>query len=282
MRSVDQLKPSAADLLSLEYFEAAPDVMPTEVFAEHHILINLKDKPQRVENWRSEDHRDFIFRKNEIVVTPARIKSGWRWHGRSKCIVITLNPKKLETFTQSEMGVLLTDQQLCDLPQFEDPDITTAALMLLDALRTGGTGSAIMFESLARVFLVKLVQKYGDDRTCEIEFSSSFTANHYKRVLDYVSENFREPIQVEDMARHAGFSEAHFSRLFKSVIGDSPYQFLMRYRVERAEKMMRDRSKSLINVALKCGFADQPHLTRIFKQLRDVTPNAWRKSLGNT
>lgn len=282
MRSTGQLKPSAADLLSLEYFEADPDTMPTEVFAEHHVLINLKDKPQRVENWRGEDHRDFIFRKNEIVVTPAGIKSGWRWHEKSKCIVITLNPKKLETFTQSEMGVLLTDQQLCDLPQFEDSDLTTAALMLLDALRTAGAGSAIMFESLARVFLVKLVQKYGDDRTREIEFSSSFTANHYKRVLDYVSDNFREPIQVEDMARYAGFSEAHFSRLFKSVIGDSPYQFLMRYRVERAEKMMRDRSKPLINVALECGFADQPHLTRIFKQYRNVTPNAWRKSLGIT
>lgn len=278
MRSGDQVRPRAADLLSLEYFEAEPATMPTEAFAQHHILINLKDTPHRVENWRGGDHRDFMFHKNEIVVTPAGLKSGWRWHAQSKCIVVTLNPARLEAFTQSELGLLLTDQQLRDLPQFEDADIASAACMLLEALRLGGVSSDVMFESLARVFLVKLVQKYGQDRTDEIAFSSSFTAAHYKRVLDFVSANFGKPIQIEDLAREAGLSASHFSRLFKSVIGDSPYQFLMRYRVERAEEMMRDPANALISIALACGFADQPHLTRIFKQHRGVTPKAWRRA----
>ena len=278
MRSADQVRPRAANLLSLEYFEADPARMPTETFAQHHILINLKDTPQRVENWRDGKHRDFIFRRNEIVVTPARLKSGWRWHERSKCIVITLDPTKLETFAQSELGILLTDQQLHDLPQFKDVDITSAAIMLLDALRLGGASSDVMFESLARVFLVKLIQKYGDDHTDETLFSSSFTAVHYKRVLNFVAANFEKPIQIEDLAHEAGLSTSHFSRLFKSVIGDSPYQFLMRYRVERAEEMMRDPTNTLIGVALACGFSDQPHLTRIFKQYRGVTPKTWRKA----
>ncbi|MEM7637518.1 MAG: AraC family transcriptional regulator [Pseudomonadota bacterium] len=278
MRSGDQVRPRAADLLSLEYFEADPATMPAEAFAQHHILINLKDAPLRLENWRGNDHRDFTFRKNEIVVTPAGLKSGWRWHTKSKCIVITLDPERLETFTQSELGLLLTDQQLRDLPQFEDADITSAAIMLLEALRLGGASSDVMFESLARVFLVKLVQKYGDDRSDEMAFSSGFTAAHYKRVLDFVAGNFGKPIQIEDLAREAGLSTSHFSRLFKSVIGDSPYQFLMRYRVEQAEEMMLDPANALIEVALACGFSDQPHLTRIFKQHRGVTPKAWRQA----
>jgi|GEM_PF-796446 len=276
MRSGDQVRPRAADLLSLEYFEADPDTMPAEAFAQHHILINLKDEPHRVENWRGDEHRDFLFRKNEIVVTPAGLKSGWRWHSQSKCIVITLDPAKLETFTQSELGLLLAERQLRNQPQFEDADIASAAIMLLEALRLGGASSDVMFESLARVFLVKLVQKYGEDRSDEIAFSSSFTARHYKRVLDYVAKNFGKPIQIEDLAQEAGLSASHFSRLFKSVIGDSPYQFLMRYRVERAEEMMLDTSNALIGIALACGFSDQPHLTRIFKQHRGVTPKAWR------
>ena len=278
MRSGDQVRPRAADLLSLEYFEAEPATMPTEAFAQHHILINLKDTPHRVENWRGNEHRDFMFHKDEIVVTPAGLKSGWRWHAQSKCIVVTLDPARLEAFTQSELGLLLTEQQLRDLPQFEDADIASAARMLLDALRMGGASSDVMFESLARVFLVKLVQKYGEDRTDEITFSGSFTATHYKRVLDFVAGNFGKPIQIEDLAREAGLSTSHFSRLFKSVIGDSPYQFLMRYRVERAEEMMRDPANALISVALACGFSDQPHLTRIFKHHRGMTPKAWRRA----
>lgn len=276
VRSGEMVRPHIADLLSLEYFEAEPDSMPTAAFPQHHILINLKDEPHRVENWRDGVRRDFMFHKNEIVVTPAGLASGWRWHARSRCIVITLDPARLELFTQSQLGLLLTDQQLVDLPLFEDADLAAAAVMLLDALRLGGAGSHVMFEGLARVFLVKLVQKYGDQRSDQIAFSKAFTARHYKRVLDFVAAHYARSIQIEDLAREAGVSAAHFSRLFKDVIGDSPYQFLMRYRVERAAEMMADLTRPLIDIALACGFADQPHLTRTFKQFRGVTPRAWR------
>lgn len=53
VRSNDRVRPLASELLALEYFEAEPGEMPTEVFAQHHILINLRDEPHRVENWRS-------------------------------------------------------------------------------------------------------------------------------------------------------------------------------------------------------------------------------------
>lgn len=278
LRSDDHVRPRAGALLSLEYFEAEPDTMPTRAFDQHHILINLKDEPHRVENWRGSEHRDFIYHKNEIVVTPAGLKSGWRWHARSKCIVITLDPARLEAFTQGELGLLLTERQLFDLPQFEDPDITNAAVMLLDALRLGGTGSELMFESLARVFLVKLIQKYGDERSEVIAFSRAFTAQHYKRVLDFVANNFSQPIQIEDLARQAGLSAAHFSRLFKRTIGDTPHQFLMRYRVERAAELLANPAHPMIDIALACGFADQPHFTRVFKDIRGVTPKAWRSN----
>ena len=151
--------------------------------------------------------------------------------------------------------------------------------MLLDALRIRGTGSDVMYESLARVFLVKLLQRYGEERHEALEFSRGFTARHYKRVLDHVEANFGQPITIEDLAGVAGISPAHFSRLFKEVLGDSPYQFVMEYRVEQAKKMLADREQSLIDVALSCGFSDQPHLGRIFKRLTGATPKEYRASL---
>lgn len=276
IRSEDEVRQSARDLLSLEYFEAEPSEMPIGTFDQHHILINLRETPHRVENWRGGEHRDFLFHKNEIVVTPAGLESGWRWHEKSQCIVITLEPRKLEVFTQNELGRILSQQQLNDLPQFKDEDLTSAAVMLLSALRDGGTSSDVMFESLSRVFLVKLINKYGDARGAELSYTRNFTASHYKRVLDYMAGNYGTAIQIEEMAKEIGFSPAHFSRLFKSVIGDSPYQFLMRYRVERAAEMLSKTNDPLIDIALACGFADQPHLTRIFKKFRGTTPKSWR------
>ncbi len=279
LRSFDILRPRAADLLNLEYFEAEPAGMPREVFVQHHILINRRDTPMRAENWRGETHRDFIFQPDEVVITPAGLRSGWFWHERTRVIVITLLPEKLARFATGELGVLLTERQLRDTAQTLDPDLCQSGAMLLDALRMRGAGSEIMYESLARIFLVKLVQRYGEMRSEALLFSRGFTASHYKRVLDFIAEHYGEAITIDDMARTAGLSTAHFSRLFKEVLGDSPYQFLMDFRVEQSKKMLADPARTMSDIALACGFADQPHFSRIFKRLTGVTPKAYRSGL---
>jgi AraC family transcriptional regulator len=274
-------RPSAAGLLTLEYFEAPPAEMPTLTFAQHHILLNLRETPHRVENWRDGVHRDFIFHKDEIIVTPAGVASGWRWHATSRVIVITLEPAALEAFARSELGVLLTGEQLKDLAQFTDADICAAGSMLLNALADKGVGSAVMFESLARVFLVKLIQRYGDMRDADRDFRTAFTADHYARVLDHVEANLERAITVEELADKAAMSPFHFSRLFKETIGQSPGQFVMAMRIERARKLLSSPRLALGEVALRCGFADQAHFSRAFKQAAGASPGAYRKGLGS-
>jgi AraC family transcriptional regulator len=278
LRSSDVVRPRAAALLNFEFFEAEPAAMPTAVFDQHHLLLNLKGEPHRVENWRDEQHRDFIYLKNEIVLTPAGIRSGWRWHARSKVIVVTIAPDKLERFARAELGVILTVRQLRSVPQGEDADLCQAGVMLLDALQDRTTGFEVMYESLARIFLVKLLQRYGEQRDVSLEVSRRFTASHYKKILEFVQARFDQDITIEDMARRVGMSTAHFSRMFKQVLGDSPYQFVMDYRIERAKDMLLDRERPLIEIALACGFADQPHFNRVFKRLTGQTPRQFRAS----
>lgn len=276
--SARDARASAADLLTLEYFEAEPASMPTRVFDQHHILLNMKDEPHRVENWRDGEHRDFTYRKYEVIVTPAGVESGWRWHAESKVVVITLEPKKFERFAQSEVGVLLAESQLKSLPQFEDPDICHAGAMLKDALACKEQGSELIFESLARVFLVKLIQKYGL-REEAYAFSRSFTAKHYKSVLDYVAASYGKSIHVEDLAQEAALSPSHFAQLFKRTIGMSPMQFVTAYRVEQARKKLAERDTPMIDIAMSCGFADQAHFSRVFKQLEGESPSKYRARL---
>ena len=253
--------------------------MPHKVFSQHHILINLREEPHRVENWRGDEHREFTYHKNEIIVTPAGIKSGWKWHTQSRVIVITLEPYTLENFAQSELGIVLSDRQLKDVPQFIDEDITQAGVMLMDTLKSD-VGSDVMFESYARIFLTKLIQKYGLEREQDIAFSKSFSSRHYKRVLDFIAKNFGKSIIVlEDLASEAAISPYHFSRLFKQTIGQSPHQFLMAYRIEQAKKLLADLDKPMMDIAHTCGFADQAHFSRVFKHIQGDTPKQWRHNL---
>jgi AraC family transcriptional regulator len=191
---------------------------------------------------------------------------------------VTLDPTKFERFAQTEVGVLLAEAQLKSLPQFTDPDICHAGEMLKDALASREQGSELIFESLARVFLVKLIQKCGLQEEA-YAFSKSFTAKHYKRVLDFVARCYGKSILVEDLAREAALSPSHFAQLFKRTIGLSPMQFVMTYRVEQAKKKLAERDTPLIDIALSCGFADQAHFSRLFKQIQGDTPSKFRSRL---
>lgn len=275
LQSADLQKQSARDLLALEFFEAEPAEMPSDVYSQHHIVINLRETPQRIENWRDADHRDFMYYRHEIVVTPAGIRSGWKWYEKTKCIIITLEPEKFEQFAQKELGILLGEKQLKNMPQFIDEDITQAAIMLMEALKSD-IGSDVMFESFARIFLTKLIQKYGVSQEAELAFQKGFTAKHYKRVLTYVSQHYGQEMTIDKLAAIAGLSTAHFSRLFKQTIGQTPHQFVMSYRIEQAKKSLIDIDYPLIDIALSCGFADQAHFSRVFKQIAGVTPRHWR------
>lgn len=276
LSSDDMAHVSAAALMSVRYFRAEPDTMPEEVFAEHHVLLNLCETPHRVQNWRAGELRDFIFEKDEIVVTPAGLRSGWRWFGTSDVIVVTLDPKKVERFALHELGLVLTHQQLADLPQFQDADLCAAGVMLRDALENDDLSSGVMFEAMSRVFLVKLLQKYGQQQADDLALSARFTSEHYKRVLGFIRDRLDQTISVEELAHVAGMSASHFARVFKETVGETPMQYVLAYRIEQAIGMMRDPKRPLGDIAIACGFADQAHFSRSFKQVTGQTPRQYR------
>ena len=270
--------PSAAALMSVQYFQAPAAQMPEDVFDEHHVLLNLKAEPHRVQNWRDGVLRDFTFEKDEIIVTPAGMRSGWRWHATSDVIVVTLDPAKVARFAQVELGLLLDPQQFRDLPQFHDPDLCTAGVMLRDALDAQDISSGVMFEAMSRVLLVKLLQRYGQQRPEDVALAAKFTSAHYHRVLAHIRAHLEGTITVEALAREAGMSPSHFARVFKETLGSTPMQYVLAYRVEQAIKMMADPTRPLGDVALACGFSDQAHFSRSFKQVTGQTPRAFRAS----
>ncbi|MEM8793735.1 MAG: AraC family transcriptional regulator [Pseudomonadota bacterium] len=267
---------SAAALMSVRYFQAEPDTMPEEVFDEHHVLLNLRETPHRVQNRRNGELRDFTFHKDEIIVTPAGMRSGWRWFAKSDVIVITLDPERVEKFASSELGLLLDPQQFVDLPQFTDPDLCAAGVMLRDALENDDLTSGVMFEAMSRVLLVKLLKRYGQERPEDIDLSAQFTSAQYHRVLAFIRANLDRTITVEELAREAGMSSSHFGRVFKETVGQTPMQYVLAYRIEQAAEMMRDPGRPLGNIALDCGFADQAHFSRSFKQVMGKTPRQYR------
>jgi AraC family transcriptional regulator len=99
-----------------------------------------------------------------------------------------------------------------------------------------------------------------------------------RKVLTYLDSHLTERVRVADLSALVRRGEAHFSRLFKRTFGESPYAYIVKRRVELAARRMLDTERSLADIALSCGFADQAHLTKCFRHLMLDTPSAWRRA----
>jgi AraC family transcriptional regulator len=79
------------------------------------------------------------------------------------------------------------------------------------------------------------------------------------------------------MARTCGLGTKTFLRSFRASCGTSPYQYVIAVRVERAKRLLEERSMGIAEIALRCGFSHQEHLTRMFRRLVGQTPGRYRR-----
>lgn len=97
-----------------------------------------------------------------------------------------------------------------------------------------------------------------------------------KKILNYIDAHLTDTLRVAELAQQVGLSTSHLSRVFKSHFGLNLGAYVRRQRMARAREMMLTTSKSLAEIALECGLADQAHFTRAFRCLMGVTPGRWR------
>ena len=99
-----------------------------------------------------------------------------------------------------------------------------------------------------------------------------------RRVLAYVEANLAKSIRNGDLADVARLSPFHFNVSFRKSVGDSPHEYIIRRRIERAQGLMLSTDASLSEIAITCGHADQAHFTRLFKRVVGESPGAWRRA----
>jgi PAS domain S-box-containing protein len=97
------------------------------------------------------------------------------------------------------------------------------------------------------------------------------------RVVDLVAARLDDPPRLEEMAAAAGTSTSTLERRMRAVFGLAPTQFVLRARIDRARALLTGTDTPLAEVALRCGFYDQPAFTRQFARLAGETPGQFRR-----
>src|SRR4051794_1656861 len=101
-------------------------------------------------------------------------------------------------------------------------------------------------------------------------------ARHLLRAKDLADAGYADPLGVDDLARVAGLSRAHFSREFRRAFGESPHAYLLTRRLERAAALLRMTDRSVADICVSVGLTSVGSFTTSFRRMFGVPPATYR------
>ncbi|MFL5883897.1 MAG: helix-turn-helix domain-containing protein [Thermoleophilaceae bacterium] len=99
---------------------------------------------------------------------------------------------------------------------------------------------------------------------------------HLLRAKDLADARYADPLGVDELAEAAGLSRAHFSREFRRAFGESPHQYLLTRRLERAAAMLRSTDHSVAEICFDVGLQSVGSFTTSFTRTYGVSPTGYR------
>ena len=99
-----------------------------------------------------------------------------------------------------------------------------------------------------------------------------------QKTLDYIEEHYGDEISVDVLAAKAHLSKYYYQRLFHRLVRKNVNEYLKLRRLAKSAEKLRDRSCTILDVALECGFAGHSSLTKAFRETYGITPDEYRKS----
>lgn len=203
--------------------------------------------------------------------------SHWHWTERIEVSHVYLSERLVGGIANEMMGCSAAEVRLHDLLRVQDPVLLSAVDALTREATQPSAGGALYAEAVATQLVVHLMRNYASVHCPAACAKDCLTPAQRQRLVDYVEANLQSPLSLERLASEAGLGTWSFTRRFRQSFGCSAHQYLVERRLERARALLLQSAMPLKAIASACGFADQAHLTRVFKERLRTTPAALRR-----
>jgi AraC family transcriptional regulator len=140
-------------------------------------------------------------------------------------------------------------------------------------------GKSQRVAALTQLMAANIVEKYTVMGAETNAHRGGLPIRQLRKVEDYIAERLGEEISIEELAELVELSASHFAHVFKETTGMTPLQFVTRQRITRAQQMIRETSRSLIDIGLEVGYSSPSHFAQVFRRVVGVTPTEFRSSL---
>jgi AraC family transcriptional regulator len=160
--------------------------------------------------------------------------------------------------------------------EFRDPELSAVVRAMVREIAGGCRNGRLYAESLSLGVALRLSQRR-NTRSGAARERGKLSAQQLERVQDLVRNSLGGEVCLAALAAEAGFSPAQFVRLFKNTLGMTPYQYVLRARLERARQLVGASDLALTAIAAETGFSSQSHMTAAFAKTFNVRPGEMRR-----
>ena len=147
----------------------------------------------------------------------------------------------------------------------------------VNAERIAGFPSGPLFlDSIEQALALVLIRGYAVLRRSIRTYRGGLGPARLRTIKEFVQAKMEDGLTLIEMAQSVDLSPAHFSRMFRKSTGETPHQFVLRNRIERAKEMLRTPGVRVLDVAVACGFKTQQHFARVFHRICGASPMQYR------
>ncbi|MEK4057144.1 AraC family transcriptional regulator [Paenibacillus sp. FSL F4-0087] len=173
--------------------------------------------------------------------------------------------------------LLLKNRFLFEEKITEDEFILGSIQKMIREYEEKKEGFELVLRGLTYQILTDLIRSYTKKIPEQSEIDIQYRKlNQIKSAIKHMEKHISEKITLDDLSKVSHLSPVHFSRVFKTVSGFPPMDFLNQMRVQKAAQLLITTDKTIIEIALEVGFNDGNYFSRIFKKIKNETPSNFR------
>src|SRR5438132_7558521 len=163
--------------------------------------------------------------------------------------------------------------------KFAEPRLSAMVAAVHSEMVAGFPSGRLFLDSVEQAMAVTLVNGHAVRHRPVQIYRGGLGSARLRRIKELVRAKLEFDLSLDEMAQAVGLSTAHFARMFRKSTGETPHQFVLRQRLERAKAMLRAPDSRVLDVAVACGFKTQQHFAQVFRNVWGVSPTEYRQDL---
>jgi AraC family transcriptional regulator len=261
-------------------FEESP-FTATESACRHPSLIYHLSRPtevtRRIEGTRGETA---LIGPRRLSLTPGGATTLWQHGGRPEILQVYLRRSIYDSAVSEIYGCDASAAELVPRFAISDPLLEQLSVAIVNALRDGTAEDGLYIDAISHMMAAHLARAHSTrSRPPRLMPIKPIAGWRMRRLVEFIEENLEGDLSLHALAEEVGISPLYLARAFRAAVGQSPHQYILGRRIERARELLRNTDLPVVDVALAVGFSSQSHLAHWFLRHVGVSPAAYRKQV---